>query len=560
MKHIENNSDRRMGRKSLGTLLTVLVVAGVILLNLVLSMLGLMNLWQVDETVDHFISHNETLYTLTQPFETLIQDSAVPMVDKINLERTAEGEDPLKINIIFCADRDTVWESDVMRYPLYTALQLQKAFPDQVNVSFINILQNPSAVQKYKATPATKIYSSNIIFEFGTEYRVYALSKFFLTNSGESAPWAYNGEKHFANAILAITRAESPVACFLTNHGEQTEDCEQLRLLVERAGYVVQDLDLEKDPIPENCRMLISYDPQNDFYAYGSLGEEGVSEIQKLDEYLDNCFSFMLFVDNETPELPNLEEFLEEWGITVSRVSDTSGDTQNYTVRDTEKKLDKDGYTLIATYAEGGTGASITSDMRQVAYPAKVIFPNATAIQMSDRYHLKYSEADETKGVPSYRYGSYVYNGVNRTFCDVFLASPSATAEINGETYEISTEQKRFKLMTLTSESRIRQEENYDSQIDPSYVCVFGSTEFASDEILASDAYGNADVLVASLRVMGREIAPVRLDLRGIKDYQMDEDIGANTSPVATTVWLTLIPALISFGIGIAVTVNRKYK
>lgn len=565
MRNKENNSGR-WGRRTLTTLITVLVVVGVILANLLLSVLGQAYVWQIDETVDRYITEDKkgmhhSLYSLTDAFEKLIGESAIPMVDQINNDRANKGEDPITVNIIFCADRDTVWNSDSMRYVLYTALQLEQSFPHQIDVSFINIQQNPSAVQKYKATSTTQIYSSNVIFEFGTEYRVYSHNTFFTYNeSTATKPWAYNGEKHFANAILAVTRAESPVACFLTNHGERVSECQEFRTIVERAGYIVQDLDLEKDDIPENCRMLICYDPQTDFYAFGNLGETGISEIDKLDKYLDGCFSFMLFIDNKTPSLPNLEEYLTEWGITVARAQDSQGNTHNYTIRDTVQKLDKDGYTPIGVYAQEGLGASITSDMRQAAYPAKVVFPNATSIQMSESYKYTYVEADETNDVEAYRYGSYYRNGITRNFNDVFFGSNNAVAEINGQTYEITTERNQFNLMTLTSENRIVQETNYFSQTDRSYICVFASTEFASDEVLTSAAYGNADVLLASLRALGREVAPADLDIKAFKVYDIEEGAYTPGGVIATTVCLALIPAIICFGIGIVVNVKRKYK
>ncbi len=567
MKNSENRSGR-FGRRTLTAAITALVVIAVILLNLLVSIWGQEHIWQIDESVNRYINPSMkhlTLYTPTKPFMKLIGDSAIPMVDTVNADREEKGEDPITINIIFCAERDIVWNSNTMRYVLYTALHLQKEYRDHIKVSFINIEDNPSAVQKYKATSASRIYSSNVIFEFGTEYRVYSMNNFFVTNESSSTPWAYNGEKHFANAILAVTRAESPVACFLNNHGENTEGCSELRHLVEKSGYVVQDLDLEKDEIPENCRMLICYDPQTDFYAFGNLGETGTSEIDKLDKYLDGCFSFMLFVDNETPELPNLEEYLEEWGVTIAR-GYSEGDEYNYTIRDTVEKLDKDGYVPLATYATEGLGASITSDMRSAAYPAKVVFPNATAIFKASAYRDTFVAADETNGKAAYLYYTYYRNGVTRYLNDVFWAGNNAIAEVNGEQYQITTPAEgNFKLMTVTSEERIIQETNYFSQPDRSFVCVFGSTEFASDEVLSSDAYGNADVLSASLRAMGREVAPAELDIIAFKKYDIDTDAvaagGMNLTKkgmIWTGALLAAIPALTCFGVGIYVTIRRK--
>ena len=568
MKHNEYRSGR-LGRKALFSLITALVLVVTILLNLLVSILGQEGIWQIDETVNRYTNpdlKHLTLYTPTKPFMKLIGDSAIPMVDEVNAARQEKGEEPLSINIIFCADRDMVWGNDQMRYILYTALQLEKEYKDHIKVDFININKNPSAVQKYKATSATRIYSSNVIFEFGTEYRVYSMTNFFVNNETSDRPWAYNGEKHFANAILAVTRAESPVACFLNNHGENTEGIRAFRELVEKSGYVVQDLDLEKETIPENCRLLICYDPQTDFYAFGNLGETGISEIDKLDKYLDGCFSFLLFVDNETPELPNLEEYLEEWGVTIARGS-VNGETDNYTIRDTVEKLDKDGYNPIATYATAGLGASVTADMREVAYPAKVVFPNATAISMAQAYKYTYVAADETAGTEGYRYGTYYRNGITRYLSDVFFAGNNAVAEVLDEQYEITVTGNNFKLMTISTEERIVQETNYFSQQDRSFVTVIGSTEFASDEVLTSDAYGNADVLMSSLRAMGREVAPAELDIIAFKNYEMDLEAAAAGGLVVTTggliatvIAFAAIPAFIFFGLGIYVTVRRKYR
>ncbi len=579
MRHNEYRSGR-LGRRTLFTTITVLILVAVMLLNLIVSLLGQDNIWQIDASVNRYTNESMKhlkLYTPTEPFMNLIEENAIPMVDKVNAEREARGEEPITVNIIFCADRDLVWNSDQMRYVLYTALNLQKAFQDQIKVSFINVNKNPSAVQKYKATSSTRIYSSNVIFEFGTEYRVYSMANFFVNNENSTTPWAYNGEKHFANAILAVTRAESPVACFLSNHGESLEEISALRLLVEKSGYIVKDLDLEKEDIPTDCRLLICYDPQTDFYAFGNMGEAGVSEIDKLDKYLDGCFSFLLFVDNETPEMPNLEEYLEEWGVVISRDT-TDGQKDNYTIRDNVEKLDKEGYTPIATYATEGLGSSITSDMRELAYPAKVIFPNATAIEQAKGYRNTYAEKNTTPtaigttaaadtDTPPYRYGTYYGNGVTRYFNDVFTAGKNAIAEVNGKQHEITTENKSFKLMTITSEERIRQETNYFSQQDRSFVTVIASTEFASDAVLTSDAYGNADVLMATLRALGREVAPANLDIIAFKKYTMDADAALSGgvsltrgSLITTAVLFAAIPALIFFGLGIYVTIRRKYR
>lgn len=561
----QSNMPRKGTRRVVGAAITVAVIAVVLVINVLFSFVADRFMWQVDSTVTKYTSRPEvSMYTPTEEFLGVVRDYAIPMVQEMNAERIANGEEPITINVKFCTERDKVYAADKLRLVQYTALALQKEFPDAVKVEYLNIEKNPSQVQKYKATSSTNIYSHQIIFEFGTEYRVCSFDYFFLKNdAGEQ--WAYNGEQKIASLLLALTRAESPIAGFITNHGEAMESCESLRNLVQRAGFDVVTIDLSKDEIPADCRLLISYDPQADFLGMGNPAfvEGDQSEIDKLDKFLDKAYSFMLFVDADTPELPVLEEYMEEWGITVGRAENAEGELDNLLIRDQTSKLDKDGYSPLAEYVTAGGGASITSDMRSVAYPAKVVFPNAVAITMSESYKKTHVVPDETNGVTeSYVYGSYYRNGVSRYFHDVFKTTSGAAVEAFGKQYQVATELSRFNLMTLSIESRTVMETNYLSTQEPSYVAVFGSTEFASDTVLDSAAYGNADVLTATLRHMGREVMPADLEFKAFKIYEVDTDAYTVNirSAIATTALMTLLPILVCTLAGVVINVKRKFR
>ena len=561
----QSNMPRRGTRRVVGAAITVSVIAVVLVINVLFSFLADRFMWQVDSTVTKYTSRPEvSMYTPTEEFLKVVRDYAIPMVQEMNAERIASGEEPITINVKFCTERDKVYAIEKLRLVQYSALALQKEFPDAVKVEYLNIEKNPSQVQKYKATSSTNIYSHQIIFEFGTEYRVCSYDYFFLKNdAGEQ--WAYNGEQKIASLLLALTRAESPIAAFITNHGEAMESCESLRELVHRAGFDVVTLDLSKDEIPADCRLLISYDPKADFLGLGNPAfvEGDQSEIDKLDKFLDKAYSFILFVDADTPELPVLEEYMEEWGITVGRAENAEGELDNLLIRDQTSKLDKDGYTPLAEYVTAGGGAAITSDMRSVAYPAKVVFPNAVAIAMSESYKKTHVVPDDTNGVTeAYTYGTYYRNGVTRYFHDVFKTSASASLEAFGKQYQVATDLSRFNFMTLSIESRTVMETNYLSTQEPSYVAVFGSTEFASDTILDSAAYGNADVLTATLRHMGREVMPADLEFKAFKIYEVDTNAYTVDirSALGTTALMTLLPILVFTIAGVVVRVRRKFR
>ncbi len=543
-------------KKTVFYAVTVLVIACVLLLNAGFHALATKGLWFIDFAIPRYLSMEGTLYTVSDSCIDLLDQNLPHAVDTINAQREAKGEEPLKVEIIFCTDPDTLNDNQYTRYIHYTALGLQKEFSDYIDVQYINIVKNPSAIQKFKATSATNIYSSNVIVSFGTEYRVFTVDALFTSNDASSTDfWAYNGEKKLTSGILAVTRAESPIACLTTNHGEQFEGYNEFMNLIEAAGFEVQTLDLENQEIPENCRLIITMAPQTDFFGDANDDHD---EIDKLDAFLDKAYSFLYVCDPDTPELPNLEEYLEFWGITQARKTDSAGVSENYLLQDTEANVDGEGFALIGTYETLGKGASFTTDLRGEGYPPTVIFDQATAIKPAENYKPTYVLEDETTGTQAYMYYSYRSNGISRTMHNVFTAPATANGMVDGKVHEAAG-QYPFSVMTLTVENRTTQETNYSVAQEPSYVCCIASTEFLSDTVLASDAYGNADVVLGTLRSMGREVIPVTLEFKAFMVYDIAEAVTAKNNPMPIMIALAAVPALICFGVGIFKNVRRKY-
>ena len=543
-------------KKTVFYAVTILIIACILLLNVGFHALASRGLWFIDFAIPRYLSMEGTLYKVSDSCLDLLEQNLPSAVDHINAQRESEGEQPLKVEIIFCTDPDVLDQDEYTRYIHYTALGMQKEFPDYIDVQYVNIIKNPSAIQKFKATSATNIYPSNVIVSFGTEYRVFTVDSLFTSNDASSTDyWAYNGEKKLTSGILAVTRAESPIACLTVNHGEQIEGYDEFMRLIEAAGFAVQTLDLEKQEIPENCRLIITMAPEYDFYGDPNDTND---EIDKLDAFLDQAYSFLYVCDPDTPSLPNLEEYLEFWGITQARKTDSAGVSENYLLQDTEANVDGEGYALIATYETLGKGASFTTDLRDSGYPPTVIFDNAGAIKPAENYKPTYVLEDETTNTQAYMYHSYRSNGITRTMHNIFTAPATANGTVDGQVYEAAG-QYPFSLMTLTVENRTTQETNYSVAQEPSYVCCIASTEFLSDTVLASDAYGNADVVLGTLRAMGREVIPVTLEFKAFMVYDIAQTVTAKNNPMPIMIALALIPALICFGVGIFVNVRRKY-
>lgn len=573
MKFFTKNSQKlRHGSMAVG--IVAVVIVAVLLLNILGTVLLSNNLLFLDMSPESYYTmasegdlteKTTTMYRLMP--ETVYQLEKA--FEEINQARQNKGEDAVKVTITFCADPDMLLWDDNMRYVYYTALSLQKEFSDTIEVKTTNVWTNPSSVDAYRTNAYSQIYQTNVIVSSGSEFRILNAKSFYVYSQyGDTKPWAYHGEKNFVSYILAVTQAESPICCLTTNHGEPDTSLagsqySEFRKVLENVGYEVRNINLKTEEIPENCRLIITLNPQTDFTA-NYKDPTADSEIKKLQEFLANSYSYMIFADADTPELPILEEYLEEWGIAFERYD---GDGI-YRISDPTDSLDakSEGTNLIGQYEEKAPAAAWTEDMRQYgAYP-KVIFGNAMGIRYSDSYQPSYYINEEDKSV-TYTYGAYSSNGYTRNIYDLFLTGENATAYAmkNGEKIldadgnPVVYSNAPFRLMTVSSEeNRIGEGSGYTSATEAAYVCAVGSLRMISNDMLQSDTYGNTDALLSVLRAVGREVEPVGLSLKALHQEEINEEILSSVTATVWTVVLVLLP-VISFTIaGVYVLVRRK--
>ena len=457
-------------------------------------------------------------------------------------------ETDVKVKIIFCDLPDNIRANDSLNLVYETARDMADRFPEYISVETIDIWNNSTAVQKYKTTSYTTINSTNVIIESGTEFRVCNLRSFFAFDQADpQTPWAYRGEKTFASNIIAVAQAESPIACVTVNHGEVFKDY-QLLYTLQDAGFKVETIDLAYQEIPEDCRLLVIYDPIEDLMVKDGISD--ISEVEKIDRFLDglSC-ALMVFVDPETPTLPNLEEYLEEWGVVINRHTDNLGDTYGSVIKEAaSQSLTTDGFTFTGTYVQGGAGGSVYDLLSATSNPPKIVFKNSASLSYSSLYSPSYVEPTE-EGDVGYECATYSSNGgAYRTVSDIFVTSDGAVAMANGNQIGSGA----FKLMTITRESQMIQNEQ-----DHSSVMVCASTEFATEALLASGVYGNSDVILATSRNFGEEFIPVDLDYKIFASTEISS-MTTQSKNLWTTL-LTVIPTVLIIGTGIFVLVRRRY-
>lgn len=481
--------------------ITALTIVLVIAVNIVFSNLASGFGWYTDMT-------ESELFTLSDAM----------------IEMLADVDDEVKI--IFCADPDELMgDTTYMQYIFKTAENLEAEF-DNITVEHHDVIKEYNFFKKYADTAASNIYTTSIIVESGSEFRLMAPEAFFIFDTEDSTrAWAYNGEKKFAAAILQVTATDNPLVLFTEKHGETlASEATAMATLFADAGFDVDTVDLAKEDIPEDCRIIVINNPKYDFVGM-EAESDSANEIAKLDKFLDGLGALMVFEDYKSSEkLVNLNEFLEEWGISFEHGT--------YLI-DKENSVSVDGSTLVAEYEEKGLGASIYMDMSQnLDTMPRTLSKNSMPV------NILWEENALESGTKQ------VYS----------VLSSYDTAELirSGETESTGSR----SLMAIARDKIIVNNENsLNADYIYSYVFASGSPSFVTNDYLTSNSYGNADIIYAAMRAVGRENLLADLKYKAFDNTELAITTAQSTR--WTVVFAVIPPAVIAIA-GVVVRIKRK--
>lgn len=562
---LKASTGRKLRYGGTSVAITALIIAAIIIFNVAFSLLTDRFRWYVDLTPDlHFTISDECMDLLRESDEGDDKDAPIEMIDKFRADNKAYNEanglsegdegwrdEDIKINILFGMEKDELEADETTNYVMQNAEELRAEFPDYITTEYKDSKSNPTRFSKYLSSNTDTIATDSVIIECGTEYRINTLRSFFVFVDGE--PYGYNGEKTFAAAILAVTRAEVPLACYTVNHGEtiMATDSDGNYIysffqVLEDAGYKYMPIDLSTQEIPEECRILITFDPKTDFLS-GNDGISETSELAKLDAFLEDRNSYMVFVDPSTGELPQLEEFLADWGLAIRQPKEDV-----YRVRDSASSLLGDSSSVVAAYSNNVLMNGWSESLLNRPVAPMVVFEDAAALYFSSSY-VRSTVTDEDAGI-SYTIAKNP-SFPRRTVFDLFTSSSSATAWAGDREVAAATKTDPFKLMMVSVESNYEQE-LYTTMDDSAYVMLCGSTDFMLEKYIQSNVYGNNDFLLSSIHMAGREPVPTGLDFKKFANYEIE----SVTSEDATqyTVVLTVVPVFVALCAGVFVIVRRK--
>ncbi len=365
--------DARIGRElGTGTVLTVIVIAAIIALNVILYTLSLfVNIYIAPPTADELIISGST----DAAFEKAISQKR-------------------KVKISFCYPEEDLKNHDTGSYVYRTAKEFEARYPDFIELEYINFITMRDSkgklvdFSKYKVDEfgnEVNFNRSSIIFECENNHKVITdtyssvgFADFFTLDSSGNAI-AYNGEEYIASMISWVLHDEHKVAYFTVSHSEQFDSA--FASLLVSAGYYINVINLREESVPDDAGLLVISSPKNDFQTSleGSLVH---TETERLREYIERGGNLYVSLDPFVKKLPVLEGVLADYGIKVSRTYDDG--TLTDIVRDPVNAITTDGFTIVADVAEGSALADSISANIDKYSDNRVILRFAAALDLSD--------------------------------------------------------------------------------------------------------------------------------------------------------------------------------
>lgn len=539
------------------TPITVAAIVLVLLLNLGLAALLQYKSLYVDLTP-------ENLYTLS--------DNMIEECNKIESD----------ITITFCDDPDHLLSSYETRYVYILATELANRY-DNIDVETYNLTLNPTALDKFRTTSASRLQSNYVIVSSGDRYRIYNASNFWVFDSQDSSYFSFDGEYTMATAFFSLTALNTPVAYFVYGHGEKiyvspddTEHADLLPLsdddvsafyeLLIAEGLKVDYIKLsEVDEIPEDCAALIVNGPTSDFVAGDLTSYYDRSEAELIDRYLNGDSGSLLVFKDPDYKLPTLEQLCAKWGIAFGDASIVKDEVQSLGDA-TGTAAELWNTRLLADYTPD------TSSYAYGIYKDIASLPSAPAVVV-DRAGTVSCAWPRTEQVQS---GS---TESNLAYGDFLLSSKNAkTYSIDGN--YLTGEAGVYSLAALATKLRVDKEtgRNYYS-----YAFGAATTELTTNEYLTDFSCANYDVLFALVRTVarvnvyadsslgsddlnsenvgGKPLISSEMRSEPFTDYVAERDLEAFTSGSLTlwTVVVLLIPLAVVPIVGAVVCIRRRF-
>ncbi len=248
------------------TVLTVMFIIAIILVNMLAGVI-----------TEKFPSVNIDLSENGQFAISKATKDAIKDIDK----------DILMTVVVYDQEEDIFVDELISRY---------KEINSKISSLYVDLAKNPTVMQKYEGLNPT----GSLVVEANDRYEVID----FDTLYGQVGRME-DAESYVTNAIISVTSDDEKKILFTQGHGEKEFDT--LKKTFEKKFFETGYIDLTKDEI-SGCDVLAICAPSADFTQ---------QEINIIENYVLKGGSIQVYFDPGAAYLPNIAEYVKEWGIEI---------------------------------------------------------------------------------------------------------------------------------------------------------------------------------------------------------------------------------------------------
>lgn len=270
-----NLKDKHLRYGGYGALLTLLVIAITIVMNIIVTNLNL----KIDAT-------SEKLYSLSDSTKQVVSGIDQP-INMYVLEQTGHETDWIKemlTNYTKLNSHIKLIYKDPVLYPAFGSSYLKKTTQNISNISDSTVIIENVTTGKFKIVPPTE----------------------FVTSGGQNSQTSITLENAITNGIGYVINDHDGAVYYTTGHNE-LDLSTTLNECFDKANLNSKAINLLSDKMPDSANSaLIIYSPHTDFTE---------DEVNKVIDFLSAGGKAMIFLDYNAPELPHFNELLSYYNL-----------------------------------------------------------------------------------------------------------------------------------------------------------------------------------------------------------------------------------------------------
>lgn len=347
----------------IATAITCTVVAVIVLLNVLVSVL---------------VEKYPLKLDLTEDAKFEISDESINYLKELQQD----------VNFTVLMSESNFQSSNEAMKMISEILSRYAQYSDKVHLSYIDPTTNPDVVNSYQANYSASLSEGDIIISnasdetklrvvnignlFSYDQQKYYYYYYYGSGSLEDCITGFQGEQNLTSALMYVTDADPiSIGVFTTansqplfNTNYHANSLNAFTQTLFKNGYDVQNLDLYTGDInPEVYDILILPAPVNDLTANAI---DSLSAFLYNDgEYNKNLIYIADFTQSDTP---HLDEFLETWGIQVTKNIALESDAN--TAQQVALSISTGAVSVpVANIADENSGASLANTSLPIAAP-----------------------------------------------------------------------------------------------------------------------------------------------------------------------------------------------